>query len=208
MPFIKFSGISEDLQWALDVGCGTGSLAFALGEVAPRARITGLDYSQAFVDCARSRADSGRFSFDQGDAVSLPYEAASFDATMSMLVLSFLSEPERAVREMVRVTRPGGVVAAAVWDFLGGHTFSRILLDTAAPLDPGAVDLRAQHCRCLLAQASWRPCGNWLGCAMSSIPRLPFVWTSTHSATYGNRGSADKVLWGLIWSGSMMKSGG
>jgi ubiquinone/menaquinone biosynthesis C-methylase UbiE len=43
MPFIKFSGISEDLQAALDVGCGTGSLAFALGEVAPRARITGLD---------------------------------------------------------------------------------------------------------------------------------------------------------------------
>jgi ubiquinone/menaquinone biosynthesis C-methylase UbiE len=138
MPFVKFSEVSGDLQSALDVGCGTGSLAFALGEAAPAARITGLDYSKAFVDSARSKAGSGRFSFDRGDAMSLPYEAASFDAAMSLLVLSFVSEPERAVREMVRVTRSGGLVAAAVWDFFGGHTFSRILLDTAAPLDPGA----------------------------------------------------------------------
>jgi SAM-dependent methyltransferase len=163
MPFIKFSGISEDLQGALDVGCGTGSLARVLGEVAPGARITGLDYSQAFVDYARARAGSDRFSFDQGDAVSLPYDGGSFDATMSMLVLSFLNEPERAVQEMVRVTRPGGVVAAAVWDFFGGHTFSRILLDTAAPLDPGAAALRAKHCSLLTRPgelaAMWRLVG-------------------------------------------------
>jgi ubiquinone/menaquinone biosynthesis C-methylase UbiE len=108
MPFIKFSEISGSLQSVLDVGCGTGSLAFALGEVAPTARITGLDYSQAFVDYARSQVNSDRFSFDQGDAMSLPYEAATFDAAMSLLVLGFLSEPARAVREMVRVTRPGG----------------------------------------------------------------------------------------------------
>jgi SAM-dependent methyltransferase len=145
MPFLKFSELGEATQTALDVGCGTGSLALALGAAAPTARITGLDYSQAFLDYAQSRTDSDRFTFDQGDAMSLPYASASFDAAMSLLVLNFLSEPERAVREMVRVTRPGGLVAAAVWDFFGGHTFSRILLDTAAPLDPGAAALRAKH---------------------------------------------------------------
>jgi SAM-dependent methyltransferase len=149
MPFIKFSEIGEGSRSLLDVGCGTGSLALTLGEVAPNARIAGLDYSQVFVDYARSKAGSARFSFDQGDAMSLPYEAASFDASMSLLVLNFLSEPERAVREMVRVTRSGGIVAAAVWDFFGGHTFSRILLDTAAPLDAGAAALRAKHCSLL-----------------------------------------------------------
>jgi ubiquinone/menaquinone biosynthesis C-methylase UbiE len=137
MPFINFSGISESIQSVLDVGCGIGSLALALGEKAPKARITGLDYSQAFVDYAQSRVDSDRYSFDQGDAVSLPYEDASFGAAMSLLVLNFLSEPERAVREMIRVTQSRGVVAAAVWDFFGGHTFSRILLDTAATRSRG-----------------------------------------------------------------------
>ena len=145
-PFIRFSDVGDKLQSALDVGCGTGSLTFALGSVAQNAKVTGFDYSQAFVDHARSRTDDARFSFDQGDAVALPYTSSSFDAAMSMLVLNFLSEPEKAVREMVRVTRPGGVVAAAVWDFFGGHTFSRILLDTAAPLDSEAAELRAKHC--------------------------------------------------------------
>src|SRR5437763_1013190 len=146
LPFIDFSGISDVLQSVLDVGCGTGSLTFALGNAAPPAKITGFDHSQTFVDYARSRTDDERFCFDQGDAVVLPYATASFDAAMSMLVLNFLNEPERAAREMMRVTRPGGVVAAAVWDFFGGHTFSRMLLDTAAPLDPDAAALRAKHC--------------------------------------------------------------
>jgi ubiquinone/menaquinone biosynthesis C-methylase UbiE len=145
-PFIEFSGMGNNIQAVLDVGCGTGSLALALGDAVPRAKIMGLDYSLEFIAFARSRADAGRFSFEQGDAVTLPYSSASFDAALSLLVLNFLSEPERAIREMARVTRPGVIVAAAVWDFFGGHTFSRILLDTAAPLDPGAAELRAKHC--------------------------------------------------------------
>jgi SAM-dependent methyltransferase len=145
-PFIEFCGIGENIQAILDVGCGTGSLALALGDAHPRAKIMGLDYSPEFIAFARSRADVLRFSFEQGDAATLPYSSASFDAALSLLVLNFLSEPERAIREMARVTRPGGIVAAAVWDFFGGHTFSRILLDTAAPLDPGAAELRAKHC--------------------------------------------------------------
>ena len=87
-PFIRFSDVGDKLQSVLDVGCGTGSLTFALGSVAQNAKVTGFDYSQAFVDHARSRTDDVRFSFDQGDAVALPYTSSSFDAAMSMLVLN------------------------------------------------------------------------------------------------------------------------
>src|ERR1700742_3750875 len=95
-PFIEFSGIGNNIQAVLDVGCGTGSLAIALGDAVPRAKIMGLDYSPEFIAFARSRADAVRFSFEQGDAVTLPYSSASFDAALSLLVLNFLSEPERA----------------------------------------------------------------------------------------------------------------
>jgi hypothetical protein len=61
-----------------------------------------------------------------------------------MLVLAFIPEPQRAVREMVRVTTPGGTVAACMWDLRGGVVFGRMFWDTAAILDPGAVELRGK----------------------------------------------------------------
>ena len=61
-----------------------------------------------------------------------------------MLVLAFIPEPQRAVREMVRVTKPGGTVAACMWDLRGGLVFGRLFWDTAAMLDPNAVDLRGK----------------------------------------------------------------
>jgi SAM-dependent methyltransferase len=83
--------------------------------------------------------------FEQGDAASLPYGDESFDAVLSLLVLNFVAEAERAAHEMRRVTKPRGVVAAAVWDFKGGLTFLRVLFDTAAVLDAGAKALRARQ---------------------------------------------------------------
>jgi ubiquinone/menaquinone biosynthesis C-methylase UbiE len=128
----------------LDVGCGTGSLTFALGRAFPGARVTGLDYSQAYTDFAASRAPAGgHLVFRQGDAESLPYEDASFDAALSLLALNFVPDATKAATELVRVTRPGGVVAASVWDFKGGLTFMRMFADTAATLDPAGEAFRA-----------------------------------------------------------------
>jgi len=144
LPFIQFAAI-PDATRILDVGCGTGSLTFALADKLPRASILGMDYSQAFVDYARSKSNNSRLQFEQGDAAALCYGDAGFDAAVSLLVLNFVPAAERAAREMRRVTRPGGVVAAAVWDFKGGLTFLRVLADTAAVLDRDGEAFRAKQ---------------------------------------------------------------
>lgn len=110
----------------------------------PRASITGLDYGQAYVDHARAKASDRRLTFEQGDAAVLPYPDAAFGATLSLLVLNFVPDAARAAAEMARVTKPGGVVAASVWDFRGGTVFLRVLADTAAALDPSGDAFRAK----------------------------------------------------------------
>jgi SAM-dependent methyltransferase len=142
---IEFARIGRPAS-VLDLGCGTGSLAFALARAVPEARITGVDLSQAFVAHARSRAADTRLTFEQGDATALSFPDGSFDAALSLLVLNFVPKAGQAVGEMVRVTRPGGTVAAAVWDFRGGLTFLRVLMDTAAMVDPEGEAFRARQC--------------------------------------------------------------
>jgi SAM-dependent methyltransferase len=143
-PFLEFAGIGEG-EAVLDVGCGTGSLAFELVARAKVAAVTGIDLSEAYIACARSRADHGRISFETGDACALPYGDASFDRALSLLVLNFVPDAPAAAGEMVRVTRPGGVVAAAVWDLRGGLPAFRMFWDTAAASDPAAAAIRARY---------------------------------------------------------------
>jgi SAM-dependent methyltransferase len=127
-------------RW-LDVGCGTGALSETIVRVARPSSVTGIDASEGYVAYARERLRDGRVHFRTGDAQSLPFESASFDATLAALVLNFLPEPGRGLAEMVRVTRPGGVVAAYVWDYAGEMQLMRHFWDAAAALDPAAVDL-------------------------------------------------------------------
>jgi ubiquinone/menaquinone biosynthesis C-methylase UbiE len=143
-PFIDFAAIAA-AKTILDVGCGTGSMTFALADAAPEAAVTGIDRSPAFIEYARSRTCNARLVFHHGDATALPYEDRAFDATLSLLVLNFVADPEKAISEMVRVTKPGGIVAASVWDFRGGLPHQRVFLDTAAAMDPVAGNaLRAR----------------------------------------------------------------
>jgi SAM-dependent methyltransferase len=76
--------------------------------------------------------------FEVGDAEHLPFEAASFDRTLSLLILNFVPDPQKALIEMIRVTRPGGTVAAAVWDYGDGMEMLRVFWDEAVGLDPRA----------------------------------------------------------------------
>jgi SAM-dependent methyltransferase len=132
---IGFGGLAEG-ERVLDVGCGTGSLTFALPAFANLAGVTGIDATEPFVVAARARSTDPRISFDFGDARALPYADASFDRAYSSLVLQFVPDTNKAVAEMCRVVRPGGTVAAAVWDYYGGQPFTRILWDIAGVLDP------------------------------------------------------------------------
>jgi SAM-dependent methyltransferase len=141
--FITFTGIRGAVR-VLDVGCGTGNLAFALAENSAIQSITGVDFAPAYVDYARRRNTDPRVAFQTADACALPFETGRFDHTLCMLVLQFVPDADRAVREMRRVTRPGGMVAAATWDTRGGLVFYRLFFDTAAQLGPEAVERRAR----------------------------------------------------------------
>ncbi|GAA4398726.1 class I SAM-dependent methyltransferase [Fodinibacter luteus] len=127
----------------LDVGSGTGHLALEVAGRWPRCEVVGVDPAPGFVEAARQRVratgDAPRVRFEVGEAEHLPLEDGSVDATVSLLVMTFLSDPVRAMAEMLRVTRAGGVVAAAVWDYGGGMGMLRALWDAAARLDPSVV---------------------------------------------------------------------
>ncbi len=143
-PFIDFFGV-QDGETVLDVGCGTGSLALAVASRAKVAAATGIDLSEAYTDFARGRSDDARITFDTGDACALPHPDGAFDRVVSMLVLNFVPDAAAAAAEMVRVAKPGGTVAAAVWDLRGGLLTFRTFWDTAAALDAEAARARARH---------------------------------------------------------------
>jgi SAM-dependent methyltransferase len=126
----------------LDVGCGTGSLAMALAERFPQRDVVGVDIAAPYIAFARRQSKNPSLAFRQGDATALPWPNGSFAASFSQLVLTFIPKPEMAVREMKRVTRPGGVVVGAVWDFRGGLVYQRLFWDTAVAFDPSAAVVR------------------------------------------------------------------
>ncbi len=127
----------------LDAGCGTGALSEALTARAPALRITGIDPSAAFVAAAQASLPLARFR--TGDIQALDLPDGSQDAALALLVLQFVPDPGAAVAEMARVTRPGGLVATAMWDFWGGFPFLRLFADTAAAILPQAAAWRARH---------------------------------------------------------------
>jgi len=140
--FIEFAGI-KNADCVLDVGCGTGSLTSTLSLNPNIRNLYGVDFSAAYIEHAKHENSGSRFQFQVGDACALPFGDRDFDHSLSMLVLQFIPQPERAINEMRRVTRPGGTVAAATWDSRGGVVWSRIFWDTAAMLDPEASKRRA-----------------------------------------------------------------
>ncbi len=117
--FLDWLVPSAGLKW-LDVGCGNGAFTELLIERTAPAAVQGIDPSEAQLAFARSRHTAGIAQFRQGDAMALPFPDHSFDAAVMALVLFFVPDPAKGVAEMIRVVRPGGIVAAYLWDLPAG----------------------------------------------------------------------------------------
>ena len=137
---LNWLAVSERKDW-LDIGCGTGALTQTILETENPHSVIGIDPSPGYIEYAKARIASPRARFEVGDAQSLSMDTASLDAAVAGLVLNFVPQPPRAVAEMARVVRPGGVVAAYVWDYAGKMELMRYFWDAAAALDPGAKEL-------------------------------------------------------------------
>ena len=147
-------------QRAMDVGCGPGSLTRELVDRLGPDAVSAVDPSASFVEAVRARYPG--VDVRSASAEALPFEDDIVDAAMAQLVVHFMTDPVGGISEMRRVTRPGGVVAACVWDHAGGLGPLGLFWNTARELDPNVVDeselpgTREGHLRRLFVEAGLR----------------------------------------------------
>jgi SAM-dependent methyltransferase len=157
--FLDWLAPPPGLRW-IDVGCGNGAFTEVLMQRCAPAEVQGVDPSPQQIVFARTRAGARGAVFSEGDAQALPFPADRFDAAVMALVLFFVPDPARGVAEMIRVVRPGGLVAAYLWDMLGGgFPFHPIRDELRAfgvtpPLPPSAKVSRPDT-----LYAAWREAG-------------------------------------------------
>jgi SAM-dependent methyltransferase len=190
---LDFAEFSSDGA-LLDVGTGTGSMAFAMAARWPGRSIIGVDMAHPYVAYAKSQAIHSRPSFEIGDAAKLPYDDGSFTGVAAQLVLNFVTKPDRALAEMIRVTRAGGIIVGAVWDFRGGLVFSDYsgIRQQASIRGPArrvtAFSPHRSHFPMVCRRSSKQPA--WLG---SGGARSPFAWTMPALRTIGDRSWAGRA---------------
>src|ERR1700704_4884117 len=117
--FLDWLKPRSGLRW-IDIGCGSGAFTELLVERCAPAEVQGIDPSEAQLTFARARPAGRIAKFHRGDALALHFGEDNFDAAVMALVIFFVPDPTKGVAEMVRVVRPGGIVAAYAWDNLGG----------------------------------------------------------------------------------------
>ena len=125
-------------QRVLDVGCGPGALTAELVTRLGADAVSAVDPSEPFVAAAQERHPG--VSVQRAAAEELPFEDQAFDAALAQLVVHFMADPVAGLREMARVTRKDGVVAACVWDHAGGKGPLSLFWEAARELDPDVKD--------------------------------------------------------------------
>jgi len=152
-----FAGV-ESGQRALDVGCGPGALTAVLVERLGPDSVAAIDPSESFVAALRQRQPA--VTVEHARAEELPFEDGSFDAALAQLVVHFMADPVQGLRQMARVTRRGGVVAACVWDHasdgrgpLSPYFRAVRRLDPSRPDESGRAGVNEGHLRELFASA-------------------------------------------------------
>jgi SAM-dependent methyltransferase len=135
--FADFARLADATR-VLDVGCGPGALTGELVSRLGSEAVSGVDPSEAFVAAARERLPGVRV--ERATAEAMPFEDRRFDAALAQLVVHFMADPLAGLREMRRVTKPNGVIAACVWDHAGGRGPLGVFWEAARVLDVDVDD--------------------------------------------------------------------
>ena len=139
--FLDWLDLPKQLDW-LEVGCGTGALSESILSKCEPGSLLGIEQSEGFVATAQEHIVDSRTEFRVGDGQDLALPDQSRDAVVSALVLNFIPDKEKALKEMIRVCRPGATVAFYVWDYPGGGVeFMRAFWQAAISINPEAAAL-------------------------------------------------------------------
>ena len=134
--FLSWLSAPRGHHW-LDVGCGTGALTEAVLRLGDAMAVQSIDAAQPYLRAARRALTDPRVTFEVGNATALPYQASSCDVVVSGLLLNFL-DADQAIAEQCRVAKPGGLIAAYVWDYAGEYELVRRFWDVAKTVDESA----------------------------------------------------------------------
>ena len=190
--FIDWLAPAPGERW-LDVGCGNGAFTELIVDRCAPASVHGIDPSEAQIAYARSRPAGRTATFQVGDAMALPFGAGAFDVAVMALVIFFVPDPAKAVGEMKRAVRPGGVVCSYAWDILGGGfpnaPLGRVLKDMGmpAPLPPSVEAARMDALRTL-----------WAGAGLAAI--------ETREITVQRRFDSFEDLWDTMTLSASMRA--
>ena len=196
--FLAWISVPLGAAWA-DVGCGNGALAECiLAQCEPKS-IAGVDKADGFVASARQNITDSRVSFYTADATALPWENDMFDVTVSGLVLNFVPDHKTIASEMARVTKPGGKVAAYVWDYGQGMQMMRHFWDAAITVSPDDSKFdeaeRFPICRPEPLQALFRDIGlRAVSCRAIDIPTVFSNFDDYWTPLLGKQGPAPTYL--------------
>jgi SAM-dependent methyltransferase len=161
--FLDWLAPPSGLRW-IDVGCGNGAFTELIVDRCAPAEVQGIDPSEGQLAFARTRPAARVATFQQGDAMALPFPDDKFDAASMALVIFFVPDPAKGVSELVRVVRPGGIVATYAWDVLGdGFPLEPVQIEMRAmgvppPLPPSAEASRMEAMRSL-----------WIGAGLDAV---------------------------------------